>query len=283
MRQANSQAPEQIRILVPALICGLLSAIATRAGFLSLFFLVPLGIIAALYDSKSAWYSWASAAIANVLITVIIYFQTGFQVWIINIAYFSLISMGFVWIMAGGKKARIRTVYRFIIASGAGALVLLLLLLDTGSGFGFRDIIKKQAELLSSLYISAAGADAAKQSLLEQALTPDNLLNLVTQVMLRGGALVSCFFIFYFSRQIAVFLAQLFFRRRGAASLRVFHAPGRTIWVLSACLGMALIFHRLQLKIPEIITWNLLVICGVVFLAQGAGIVLHLLQFRSQL
>ncbi|MCL2880397.1 MAG: DUF2232 domain-containing protein, partial [Treponema sp.] len=61
------------------------------------------------------------------------------------------------------------------------------------------------------------------------------------------------------------------------------HAPGRTIWVLSVCLGMVLVFHRLQLKIPEIITWNLLVICGIVFLAQGAGIVLHLLQFRSQL
>jgi hypothetical protein len=280
MRQTGSQdAP----VIIPALFCGLLSAILMRCGVFSVFFLMPLGFIALMYNSKSAWRACAASVCAHAIIVIIIFFQAGPAFWVTNILYFIVISVGFTWIMAGDRTGRLRAVYRFAISAGAGALALLLIVFNPGSGSGFTEIVGKQAEFLSSLYISLAGSDAAKRSVIEYALTPDRVIEILTQFMFKGGALVSCCMLYFFTRQVSASLVWFIRRRKLTQSLSAFRAPGRTIWALSVTLGTILLFTRMGLKIPEIIAWNLLVICGIIYLAQGAGIVLFRLENRPPL
>jgi hypothetical protein len=280
MRQAGSQPAEQ-PVLIPALCCGLLSAILIRCGFFSVFFLIPLGFTAFMYNARSAWRACAASVCAHILITVIVFFQAGPAFWAINILYVTVVSLGFTWIIAGGITGRVRAVYRFAISASAGAMVLLLLFFNPVVGLGFTEVLTKQAELLSSLYSASAGSDAVKQSVIEYALTPEKVVEILTQLMLKGGALASCLVLYFFSRQASAFAARVIRRRKLAQSLSAFHAPGRTIWALSISLGAVLLCTRLGLKIPEIVAWNFLVICGIIYLAQGAGIVLYKLENRS--
>jgi hypothetical protein len=247
-----------------------------RGGFWSFLFLIPLGFAAGVFGPASAWLSWAAASVLNICVTSVIFRGAGFLPRILNNLYFIAMSAGFTWIMAGKT---VRTAYRFIIASAAGTLVFLFILYSDG-GSAFREIILHQAETLSSAYISASGPDVVRRSLLEQTLRPENLLSVITQAILRGGALVSCLSLFVFSRQTALAFAWLLNRREQASGLSGFHAPPGAIWALSLSLGAVLIFRRAGLAFPEIAAWNFLVICGIIFLAQGAGIALHTLKRR---
>ena len=283
MQMAESRTIDQSRALLPALCCGILSAFLMRAGFLSFFFLVPLGFISAMYGSRLAWTAWAASAIATTLVAVTLFVRSGGEFWFSHVLYHATLSLGFTWIMAGGKTGRMRTAYRVIIAASAGALVLLLVLFYTGVADTFQEMVKAQAEILSSLFVSAAGPDAVRRSVMEYALTPDAVLEMISSFLVRGGAVLSCFLIFFFSRQISVSVARLIRKQKQARGLSVFYAPARTIWVLSASLCAVLLFGRLGWSFPEIIAWNLLVVCGIIFLAQGAGIVLHKLSSRSSM
>jgi hypothetical protein len=176
--------------------------------------------------------------------------------------------------MAGGwTTARIRTLWRFIIAAVAGSLVFLLVAFAGGEKSAFSAILSAQAETLSSLYISASGADAVQRSYLERQLTPERIASLLTGAALRGGALASAFFLLFISRQIALFGAWLFRKRRPAQSLLSFHAPASVIWVLSLSLAGILLARLAKAQVPEIGAWNVLTLCVILYLAQGAGII----------
>ncbi len=270
------------RAFIPALICAILSAVLMRGGFWSFLFLIPLGFMAYAYSPSSAWLSWIFASALNLIVTVILvrYHDIGFSDWIFNILYLTVMSLGFTWIMAGGNS-RARTVYRFVIASCAGAIVFFLIFLNPGSGL--REVVKEQAEWLSSVYISAAGADAVQKSILEQSLTPEILLTAFNELALCGGAVLSCFVLFFISRQAALIVAGIARKRRFIEGFSAFHAPRETIWALSLSLGFILIFRRAGIAIPEYVAWNVLVICGIIFLTQGAGITQYVLNRRSPL
>ena len=281
MQYSDSHALDHRPAMIPALVCGLLSAIFLRFGFLSLFFLIPLGYMALAYNAGSAWRACTACILANILITLIVFSADGFTHRLLNILYFSVLTVGFTWIMAGDKTGRIRTGYRCIIAASTGALALLLLVFTPGSGV--LELLGKQAELLSSLYVSSSENDAARRSLIEYELTQDRLMEAATLLMLRGGALASCFLLFFFNRQLSVSLAWFIRRQKPLQSLSAFRSPQGTIWVLSVSLGVILLFSRIKMEIPEIIAWNLLVICAILYLAQGLGIVLFKLRYRSPL
>ena len=283
MQQTESSWTRPQRSLITALCCGTLSAFLMRTGLLSFCFLVPLGFISVVYSGANAWISWGAAVISNILLTLVLYFSSGSESLGTGILYFTVLSFGFTWIMNGIGARRGRSLYRFIIASIAGAITLLLVYYDFGNGAGFRDLLRAQIELITSKYISAGGYDDTQRSLIENALTPDNILEFITMLMLKGGALVSCFFLFFFSRQVSAVLARFIRGQRPPLPLSAFHAPVRTIWILSTCLGAVIIFHRLNIFIPEIVAWNILIICAIIFLAQGAGIVLYKVRFSSQL
>jgi hypothetical protein len=266
-----------------------------RMGFLSFFFLVPLGFCAAVYSSAAAWLGFIFAALGNSVVSA--GFSSGVAGSGFEILYFTVVGLGFTWIMAGSPPVytlpRIRTVYRLAAASVFGSFVILGMLYSFGRDENFIALVYSQIERISAGFIASTGADAVQLSTLERLFTPERMIETFSSIAIRGGALVSMFFLFFMSRQTSFFLARVFSRVRffrknvpdnpgsnGRGDLIHFHVPQRAIWVLSLCLPVIVIFRVISLHIVEIAAWNLLVICITMFLAQGAGIVLYNLTHR---
>jgi hypothetical protein len=274
------------RALIPVLICAILSVLLMRTGFLSFLFLVPLGFSAVAYNPAAAWFAFVLAAILNGALSLgfSLYYQSGAVGFALDILHFTVLTLGFTWIMTGGTNGlflpRIRTMYRFIAAAVAGGAAFLIVGYVTRSSAGFAALVQSQAEMLSSAYISSSGADAVRRSFLEHFLTPDTVMEAITLVALRGGALALVFILLFVNRQISLSLAWIFRRRRSAQSLSNFHVPANAIWGLSLSLAAVLLGKIAGLVIPEIIAWNVLVICVILFLAQGGGIALYTLTRR---
>jgi len=268
--------------LLPALICAVLSVVLMRFGFFSFFFLVPLGVCAAVYGPVMAWIGFVFALTGNAVWSIgfSLRYGTGLPAAGMDMLYFSVLSLGFTWIMAGNPspaKPPVRTFFRLTAASVAGALVFLGMVFSLGSDEDFSALIRSQIKAIVSSYIASSGADAAQQAFLERTLTPDRIIETFVMIILRGGALVSAFFLFFINRQ-AVFAFARLFRRQGknigGNDLTGFYAPRKTIWVLSLCLAAILLCRTVALEAVEIAAWNLLAICVIMFLAQGGGIVL---------
>jgi hypothetical protein len=179
------------------------------------------------------------------------------------------------------RLPKIRTAYRFIIAAAVGAAMFLIVTFAGGGNDALFRVIYSQAEALSAAIIASSGSDVARQSLLASAFSPEKITQTLLAVALRGGALVSAFFILFFSRQAALLLARLFRRQRGpAADLTGFYAPRRVIWFFSVSLLAVIAGRAFSLEFIEIAAWNLLVVCAVMFLAQGGGILIFTLTRR---
>ena len=280
---AGSAGGGQRAALVPALAAAFASVVLLRTGFLSFLFLVPLGFAAACSPALG-WRAGIAAAILNTALSLglSLFFRSQPGP---DIVCFTVLSLGFTWIMAGhgGGAAipRVRGAYRFIAASVAGALAFLGIAWFSRGDNGFAGLVRAQAEALSSALLAASEADAARRSLVERLATPERIMASITAIALRGGALAAACMLFFISRQISLALAALFRKQGGGAGkLAAFHAPAHTIWALSLCLAAVLAARRAALVIPEIAAWNALVICVVLFLAQGGGIVLYALARR---
>jgi hypothetical protein len=284
--------------MVHILICAGISAICMQSGFLSLFFLIPLGYAAKVYGRISAWLTFFLAMLINALFTLGFVFFTGksgdinFSSIGMSIFYYIVVAGAFTWMMIPGTNNgffRIRTLYRFIAGALLSAGVLLFLMFASSQGLAFTEALRGQAEILSSLYVSSAGNDAVKKSFLEQALTVDKVMELMKMIAFRGGAVVSCFLLFFFSSSISGGIAG--FRSRGSSAGKVisrasagiayFHAPFGTIWAFSAGLALVLFSRIFKIVTMETAAWNILAICAMIYLAQGAGIVLFTLARRK--
>jgi hypothetical protein len=275
--------------LIPALIAAAVCAGFIRSGFLTLLFLVPLGVIVCGYNQKTFWLALAAAILGNGLLSLglILSVQSVRQVFFWDILYFSLTALIYGWIMAPSKGARFLRFsrpFRFILGSVAEALFFFFILSTESEQGVLRNLLWSQAEAVTSLYISSSGADVVRRSLLEQYLTPQIILDTLRFVALRGGGVVSCLFVFFINRQLSFFAAR--FTRRGRAGMSeggiaFFHAPPWLIWVLSFSLFLILGARLIKAEIPEIIAWNVLVISGVLYLAQGSGIIFYFLSRSS--
>jgi hypothetical protein len=273
--------------MVPALVCAIISVVLIRAGILSFLFLVPLGICAVLYGTVAAWIASVFAVLGNcVWLAVLVLRFGGSGIGLLDVLVFSVMVLGFTWIMAGNPAILnippIRTVLRFMAASVAGALVFLAVIFSLGSNEGFSALLRSQIETVSSAYITESGVSADQRAFLEGQLSPDRVLELFSLLILRGGALISAVFLFFFSRQTAFLFGRLFRRQAGGMGndLIGFFAPRKAIWILTLCLPVILLCRLPSLRIIEIAAWNVLAICAIMFLAQGGGIVLFNLARR---
>jgi len=277
-------------ILVPALLCAGACVALMRMGFMALFFLVPLGFCSAAFGSVAAWCGFVIAALGNAVVSAGLSLRegAGFAGVAWDAAYFATLALGFTWIMAGNPPLRgqplprVRTLFRFVAASVAGALMFLGMAFALGREEGFVAMFRSQIEGIVSMYITSSGADAARQTFLERALTPDRIIEALSSVALRGGALASLAFMFFFNRQLSLVLARLL-RRYGkspAGDLVGFHAPRRAIWVLALCLLAVVASMVISFEAAEVFAWNVLTICVIMYLAQGGGIVLFTLARR---
>jgi hypothetical protein len=271
---------------LPALAGAFVCVILMRIGFLGFFFLVPMGFVAALWNTRTAWISVLAAVASHACIglglsPLIPLVPRDF---VLDILYFGVMVSAFVWIIrppeGGPGFLRIRAAWRLSLGALAGVSLFVAIAALAGENSGFTAFVKAQSELISALSIASSGSDAARRSLLEQYLSPARIRELMTDLILRGGGLMSCMLVFYVSRFFTLFFAGLVRRDRTWPGLREFQVSPRLIWALSLALGAVLLSRLAKWQVPEIAAWNVLTLCSLMYLAQGAGIARHFLTRR---
>jgi hypothetical protein len=277
-----SPAARQERLaVVPALIAAAVSLFLIRSGFVLLFFLAPFGFMGFRYNAKSAWTCFGLAAVANslfVLGTVLARnAPAGEMLW--DIVYFTAMSAVFTWatvpVQNGGRPFRIAGAYRLIIGSAFCSALFIGLFFRAVEDQVFYAVLKRQVEAVTSLYTPRT-SDVVQNALLES-LTPEIILDAMKDIILRGGAVVSSALIFAVNRQLSLIANRLSGGTYRGGSLSAFHAHPRLIWVLSVSLALIVGTRALEWVWPEIIAWNILVLCTVLYLAQGLGILQYFL------
>jgi hypothetical protein len=268
---------------LPAFIGAVVSLGLIRINTLMFFFLVPLGVAAYGYTFRTAWTSALFVTLGNIL------FSLGFvllkggawkgAVW--DAAFFTLMITAFTWIAAppfrNFRLLRISTAGRLITASVLCTLSFLALLYLAQDTAAFHVFLKAQADLISSIYTASAGADVVQRTLLEQYLSGDRILEMLKAAALRGGGTASCIFLFFMNRQISLVLTKIFRHTKPGKTMVQFRTSPRLIWILSFVLLGILITIQARMTVPEIVLWNMLTICLILYLAQGLGVLRYLL------
>jgi hypothetical protein len=240
-----------------------------RSGFLGLLFLLPLGLCAFLGNEKTAWFGALLAVLGNVSVSVSVYLRQGSGPVLLqwNALYYGAMVIIFTWINAPPRRFQkflpLRSEYRLALGAAAGSVVMIpffLLVVENGD---LRDYFNAQI----------SGLNASSQF-----LNADELLDYMAYIGLRGGILISCLVFLVISRQLAVILMWFVRRVRPAGGLINFHAGPFFIWILSFALGIVLLGRMVHIEPAEIAGWNLLALCGTLYLAQGIGITLYFLM-----
>jgi hypothetical protein len=207
------------------------------------------------------------------------------RVLIADTVYLTMMIAVFTWIVAppqsGLRFLGIQPVYRLIAGSVLTSLVFGLGIYLSRNSDGIYVRLREQAKAVAAVYTSAAGTDVVQRSLSEQYMTADAILVTMTAVAIRGGLLVSCALLFFISRQAALAVTWFARRRRPEGSVAVFHAASGVIWVLSFSLLAILGGFWGKLSPLEIAGWNVLLICGILYLVQGVGIAAFFLTRRE--
>jgi hypothetical protein len=272
------------RAFVPAMVGAGICLFLLKSGFFAFFFLVPLGFIALRYDYKTAWIAFSAAVFGFAAINIATR-GVRFQETSWDLVYFGVVTFIFTFINAPPPSLKASGMVRLLGCSCLGALLLSAILLKLASSPGFPEYINYMMKALLSAYRSS-GSDVVQMARLE-AMTPERIISSTKYLMFRGGSLLFCIFIFFVSRQVSLVLVRLFQRRKGMNSaginsgeinseginsLVVFHVEPVIIWVFSASLLLIVLTRITKLEIPEIILWNVLFICVILYLAQGLGI-----------
>jgi hypothetical protein len=267
---------------LPAFVGAALSVGLSRNSFVGFLFLLPLGVVAYCYNSKTAWFAAAVSALGNALFSLAAgRFQSYLALPWADMLYLTVVIAAFAWITAppewGGAFVRMPVAYRIVTSAVVSSLVLALALYFARDDQGLRSLFRSQAELLASLYASASAADEVRRSLVEHYMTADAILGMLRAAALRGGMAASCVALFAASRQLSLIVAALIRRRRPEGSLAFFHVRPECVWALS--LSLLAIVGGLNFGIAplEIAGWNILVLCGILYLAQGGGIAVFFL------
>ena len=248
---------------VPVIICACLCVLFMNIGLLSLFYLAPLGYAVLVYKRpKKVFFT---AAIVNMIFFVIanLIIESHVSVWA-EILYITVLFLCFTWIM-GGKNTR--TVYRFVIASVAAS-------------FAFIAFVFREADLIFYKMLAGA-AEMLSTALPSSVFTTESIVEISKAILVRGGAVASMFFLFFINRRLAVSFSRLIKKQKKKRELLEFFAPSGLFWVFLVSLAFIMLSNTMNIQILQIIAWNIFVISAIIFLAQGAGIILHLLENRA--
>ena len=274
LRAQDTDVQKKSKLIV-IIVCAILSVVFTRLGFFSLLFLAPVGY--AVLVCNSLWLASLAAASLNAALLIIMRLFSGGSPGNISleILYYTALFIGFAWVMGGSI---LRGAYRFVLASAAVTVVFLIYINSSGSPFF--SSLNEMSQILTQV-LNSDNVDPANRSLLQQIITPERVQETVRSFILRGGALLSVSFVFFINRQISISAVSIIKRQRKERGLMEFFAPPVTIWGLSGALVVILLTRMFRIQVLEILAWNILVICAIIFFAQGAGIFLHFLARRS--
>jgi hypothetical protein len=275
---------------LPAFIGAAVSVGLSQSGFLGFLFLLPLGVVAYCHNPKTAWFAAAATALGNGLFLLATgSFQSYHALprvlpWALpwaDMLYLTVVIVSFAWITSPPEREscfwRIPTAYRIMAGAVVASFALGLALYAARDNQGLRSLFRSEAETLASLYAAASGADEALRSSAEQYMTVDTIMEILRSTALRGGIAASYVALFTASRQISLIAASFIRRKRMGASLAAFHVRPECIWVLSFSLLAILGGLGLGIEPLEIAGWNILVLCAILYLAQGGGIAIFFL------
>ncbi|MCL2007736.1 MAG: DUF2232 domain-containing protein [Treponema sp.] len=265
------------KVLVPALIGAGVSIFLAISGLFSLLFLVPLGFLAYRYDYRTAWTGFAFIVIGNILLNFGILNRD-----ISNFLFYIAMAGIFTWIVSPPPASnQVPMSIRLSFGSCLGALLLIFIMGRVISTPFFLDYMDS---MLNNFLLSNTGANVVQNALL-QSITVEEILDAIMSIMVRGGSLISCILLFTLCRQLGYFLARIILRRKkidiSPSSLVQFHASSILIWVLSISLLLLVLSRLINFKLIEIILWNILILCVILYLAQGIGILQFFLSKPS--
>ena len=262
---------------IPALVGAGICLFFLKSGFLSFFFLVPLGFVSYVFQYKTAWFAFLFASLGNFFLTLLTAGNAPAALIIINFFYFAGMALIFTWITAPPRAfPPVSDTARLIGGSVLGALIFIFIVFRGMASSGFSEYVENMLNVLVSAYRSS-GANVVESARLDM-LNAEILMDTFKSVMLRGGSLVSSLLLFFVSSQMSIIFARFFLRYKGASlperkSLTLFHVNPSVIWVLSASLLLVVFLRVLKLAAPEIILWNILIICIILYFTQGLGII----------
>jgi len=311
------------KTFVPALVGAGLSLFFLKSGFLSFFFLVPLGFVCYKYHYKIAWLAFFLASLGNIIIAVgnSAGFAAGitggnsggpgipFAIISLDILYFAVMTFIFTWIISPPPALSVNMsgFVRLMTGSCLGAMALTFLLFKTMASQGFLEYLNL---MMKSLLSASSGANVVQSALLD-IWTAESAIETIKAIMLRGGSLLTCVMLFFLCSQMSLFLVRMSLRGRRVnapeeypskmasvginsgginsvgtnsteiISFSVFHVAPAAIWVFSSSLLLVVFTRVTKLEIPEIILWNILIVCAILYFAQGLGILQSFFQRSS--
>jgi hypothetical protein len=250
--------------VIPIIVCACLSVFFMNFGILSMFFFAPLGYAVIVYNQ--AWLTFIAVAVINLLFSVIVQLSVNGSFSFMEVLYFSTLFFSFIWIMGGNKviNVSIRTAYRFILSAAAGGLAFILYIMSPDVGFDI--MLEEIAEAFSGLNF----------------MSPEMIVQTSKYILLRGGAVATLLLLFFVNRHLSYLFASIIKKQQRNKGLEAFFAPANTIWIFSGSLAFILFARYIDVSFLQIIAWNVFVVCAIIYFAQGAGILRHLLQKRSQ-
>jgi hypothetical protein len=295
--------------VLPVFIGALLCVFLLRSGIFALFFLVPLGFISFKYESKTAWTSFAFAALGNAILVIRNQIAGGlpFEAVFWDVIYFTAMIFLFTWMITPpsalffGKKSFVlhsapglkgaaseipgsplqSRIFRFACASGLGAIMLTVTFYKAVSSPDFYEYLSYMFDTVLSAYRSSA-SEVVEIALIDS-ISAASIIESVKTVMLRGGSLISCVLLFSVCRQLSFFLVWITSRKKRESSQRMnflnenslvaFKVNSQVIWIFSGALFLVVITRIIKLEIPEIVLWNILIFCVILYFAQGLGII----------
>jgi len=262
-------------LLLPVVLAAVASVFCVRTGFLSLFFLLPLGLIAFWSEAKTVWGSGILAAALNIIVSLWFYMYGNedlmFSRW--NALYVCVAVLVFTWVNApiGNFWAGLEIQYR--LAAGAVCCFLFIapLFFYVTDNPQLRELFVSRIEAMGNLPASESSG----------IFTADAVLSTIVYVGLRGGLILSVMFFLWINRQFASLLYRLICRIRGRAepvtalNFLSFRVKPFFIWLLSFALGAILLGKSIETELVEIAGWNVLVLCAILFLVQGGAVMLY--------
>jgi len=269
--------PRNYALVFFAVLAAVASVLCVRSGFLSFFFLLPLGVIAFFCGAKTAWGTGILAVAINTIIALWFYLygrvDPDFLQW--NVMYFTVMALVFTWINVplGKLWAALETPYRLVIGAVCCVLLLMPLFLFVMDIPQQRALIVAQLEALRTIPVSEASDIPDAEVIFSATL----------YAALRGGFLVSCMLFLWVNRQLASLLVRMVRRFRGsggalsAGTILSFHVKPVFIWLLSFALGAILLGKIREMEMVEIGGWNVLIFCAILFLVQGGAVALYFL------
>ena len=261
-----------IQILYPV-VTAVVMIILVRSGLLTPLFLIPLGVLARRANKKTTIITAALMVILNAGFSLVVsrFDGAALGIYLADTLYVSALVIVFLVFLIPGIVDEhfysIRATYRIILASLIGTLCVLPALRITLNDSSFIALVNQQADAVASMLRESLSGDVVQQSLIEQGVNAQAILDVMKSVALRGGLLVT--HVLFLGASAAII--RLYSPHQWSVSR--FHVDFQLIWILSGMLLAILAGYMFNLQAIEILGWNGALITLLLYFLQGLGIV----------